>query len=252
MKTFVVGDIHGRCAQLLRLLDMLPRDEAVDTLVFLGDLIDRGPDAPGCVDVVLKLTEENPGRVSILHLPKNGGKAEAVRAGMLRALETAPAFVGFWDADLATPLAEVAHFLQIFETHPEVEVVVGSRVKLMGRSISRRASRHYLGRFAATAISNVLGIAIYDTQCGAKIFRMNDALREALGEPFLTKWIFDVEILARYIRFHRQRGETVETRIYELPLLTWRDVDGSKVRSRDFVRAASDLWKIERRYKPRK
>jgi serine/threonine protein phosphatase 1 len=66
MKTFVVGDIHGRCAQLLRLLDMLPRDEAVDTLVFLGDLIDRGPDAPGCVDVVLKLTEENPGRVLCL------------------------------------------------------------------------------------------------------------------------------------------------------------------------------------------
>ena len=47
MKTFVVGDIHGRCAQLLNLLDMLPRDESEDTLVFLGDLIDRGADASG-------------------------------------------------------------------------------------------------------------------------------------------------------------------------------------------------------------
>ena len=47
MKTFVVGDIHGRCAQLNGLLDLLPRDEATDTLVFLGDLIDRGPDIPG-------------------------------------------------------------------------------------------------------------------------------------------------------------------------------------------------------------
>jgi serine/threonine protein phosphatase 1 len=45
MKTFVVGDIHGRCAQLLNLLDMLPRDPETDTLVFLGDLIDRGADA---------------------------------------------------------------------------------------------------------------------------------------------------------------------------------------------------------------
>ena len=47
MKTFVVGDIHGRCAQLLNLLDMLPRDPSSDTLVFLGDLIDRGEPCPG-------------------------------------------------------------------------------------------------------------------------------------------------------------------------------------------------------------
>jgi len=66
MKTFVVGDIHGRCAQLLNLLDMLPRDPHTDTLVFLGDLIDRGADAPGCVDHILKLTRENPERVICL------------------------------------------------------------------------------------------------------------------------------------------------------------------------------------------
>ena len=66
MKTFVVGDIHGRCAQLGRLLGMLPRDESSDTLVFLGDLIDRGPDAPGCVDLVLKLQHGNPERVHCL------------------------------------------------------------------------------------------------------------------------------------------------------------------------------------------
>src|SRR5438094_7226535 len=66
MKTFVVGDIHGRCAQLSGLLDLLPRDEATDTLVFLGDLIDRGPDIPGCVEHVFKLCQENPERVICL------------------------------------------------------------------------------------------------------------------------------------------------------------------------------------------
>jgi serine/threonine protein phosphatase 1 len=66
MRTFVVGDIHGRCAQLLNLLDMLPRDPATDTLVLLGDLIDRGADAPGCVSHALKLTQENPERVICL------------------------------------------------------------------------------------------------------------------------------------------------------------------------------------------
>ena len=38
MKTFIVGDIHGRCAQLLNLLDMLPRDPETDKLVFLGEM----------------------------------------------------------------------------------------------------------------------------------------------------------------------------------------------------------------------
>jgi serine/threonine protein phosphatase 1 len=66
MRTFVVGDIHGRCAQLLNLLDMLPRDPETDTLVFLGDLIDRGADAPGCIDHVMNLTRENPERVICL------------------------------------------------------------------------------------------------------------------------------------------------------------------------------------------
>src|SRR3954467_8881696 len=66
MKTFVVGDIHGRCAQLLNLLEMLPRDAKSDTLVFLGDLIDRGADAPGCVDHVMKMCRDNPERVICL------------------------------------------------------------------------------------------------------------------------------------------------------------------------------------------
>jgi serine/threonine protein phosphatase 1 len=66
MKTFVVGDIHGRCAQLNTLLEMLPRTVASDTLVFLGDLIDRGPDIPGVVEHVFGLCREDPERVICL------------------------------------------------------------------------------------------------------------------------------------------------------------------------------------------
>jgi serine/threonine protein phosphatase 1 len=66
MKTYILGDIHGRCAQLVSLLEMLPRDPETDTLVFLGDLVDRGADAPGCVDHVSKLCRENPERVICL------------------------------------------------------------------------------------------------------------------------------------------------------------------------------------------
>ena len=66
MKTFVVGDIHGRRAQLHCLLEALPRDEESDTLVFLGDLIDRGPDAPGVVVDVIEMLRANPERVVVI------------------------------------------------------------------------------------------------------------------------------------------------------------------------------------------
>lgn len=66
MKTFVIGDVHGRRAQLHILLDMLPREAERDTLVFLGDLIDRGVDAPGVVSDVLEMQRENPERVVCL------------------------------------------------------------------------------------------------------------------------------------------------------------------------------------------
>jgi glycosyltransferase involved in cell wall biosynthesis len=201
--------------------------------------------------MLARFVAEQP-RARLLDLPKNQGKAEAVRQGMLAALDDGGEFIGFWDADLATPLDEVPRFVEVFRLHPELDMVLGSRVKLMGRNITRRASRHYLGRVAATAISNTLGLAIYDTQCGAKLFRNDAALREVISSPFVTRWIFDVELLARYIDVHRRQRETVAERIYELPLMTWRDIEGSKVRAGDFFRAAIDLWKIERRYHPRR
>lgn len=65
MKTFVIGDVHGRCVQLQTLMGMLPR-ESTDRVVFLGDLIDRGPDAPGCVAYVHKLATDDPELVTCL------------------------------------------------------------------------------------------------------------------------------------------------------------------------------------------
>jgi serine/threonine protein phosphatase 1 len=67
VSTFVVGDVHGRRAQLRQLLSMLPRQPARDRLVLLGDLIDRGEDVPGTVADCVELLRQSPeGRVRIL------------------------------------------------------------------------------------------------------------------------------------------------------------------------------------------
>jgi glycosyltransferase involved in cell wall biosynthesis len=187
----------------------------------------------------------DPERVGVLALAENAGKAEAVRRGILRALEAEVDYVGFWDADLATPLAALLDFVRLLDARPELELAIGARVVMLGRRIERRALRHYLGRVAATAIALVLGLRVYDTQCGAKLFRANATAREIFREPFAARWAFDVEILARLIRSRRGRDlPPAEAVVCEVPLAEWIDVGGSKIRPLDYLRAGLDLLRI--------
>lgn len=187
--------------------------------------------------------------IGILHRPFNSGKGEAVRAGLLQALDhSAAPVVGFWDADLATPLDTIPELLQTLIDRPEIQMVFGARVKLLGRYIERRAVRHYLGRLFATVVSITLRLPIYDTQCGAKLFRATPEFRKILSEPFDSRWVFDVEILARFIRLRNRDMQAVQSAIYEFPLRSWKDVAGSKVGAHDFFCAFRDVVKIYLRY----
>lgn len=195
--------------------------------------------------VLSRLKEFDPDRVALLSFETNVGKAEAVRVGMLTAMAEDPAILGFWDADLATPLEAIDDFLYVMRRRPELEIVMGARVQLLGRRIRRRAARHYLGRVFATVVSIALGIPVYDTQCGAKLFRVGPELRSVLAEPFLSRWVFDVELLARFKAQRRGFAALpLDQAIYELSLNEWDDVRGSKLRLRDFLRAGPEISRI--------
>jgi glycosyltransferase involved in cell wall biosynthesis len=196
-------------------------------------------------DVLEQLGAEHP-EVSVSVLPRNLGKAEAVRAGLRAALESRPGFVGYWDADLSTPLDAVDEFRRFLLEHEEIDWVRGSRVRLMGRDIDRRAMRHYFGRGFATCASLALGLPVYDTQCGAKVFRVTDDLSGLLDDPFISGWAFDVELIAR---LNASSGrDAAMGRIEEIPLRNWRDVPGSKVGLFGGVRALAELPRIRARY----
>ena len=201
------------------------------------------------LEILRRMCSDDPRHFDLLDIPENSGKAEATRRGILWAMDWGADYVGFWDADLATPLEEIPKFCDILDRRPEIEIVVGTRLPLLGRVIERRPLRHLLGRLFAKVASTTLGMRIYDTQCGAKLFRSSSAMQAVFAHPFLARWIFDVEILAR-LDYTRRGTDLPDIRhvVYESPLERWEDVAGSKLKKGDFVKAAMELAIIYWRY----
>ena len=189
---------------------------------------------------VLAQLGERSERIHVLDFGARRGKAETVRRAMLEALGEGFDYVGFWDADLSTPLAEVPR-LAALAVEDRLDGAFCSRVKRMGSTVERSALRHILGRVFATATSALFRLPAYDTQCGAKLFRA-EAAAEVLREPFISPWIFDVEIILR------MRGQGFD-RLLEMPVAAWADIGGSTMRLRDFVRVPIELAKMARRYR---
>ena len=130
--------------------------------------------------------------------------------------------MGFWDADLATPLGEIPSFMRAFEEQGQLKAVIGSRWPHLGTDIRRSALRGLASSLAKWFIRRTLGVPVWDTQCGAKVFAC-DVASEIFRAPFRSRWLFDVELLARMGRRRLRRD------VLELPLAEWFDVPGSKV-----------------------
>jgi dolichyl-phosphate beta-glucosyltransferase len=199
--------------------------------------------------ILEQLAYSYPLQFSVLNLVENSGKAEAVRRGMIEAMTGEPEFVGYWDADLATPLEAIPAFVAVLQRYQKISLVMGVRLPLLGHDIRRRPLRRWLGRMFSRVTALVVGLRTQDTQCGAKLFRATPEVQTMFSQPFDSRWIFDVELLARLICLRR---ETIEfpaaTCIFELPLDAWEDVKGSKLKRGDFVKAIAELASIWWRY----
>ena len=192
------------------------------------------------------MAQRHPDRALAVTLPINGGKAEAVRHGVLRACSWKRfGYVGYWDADLATPLEEASVMQGLAISRPGVLVVMGLRLSRLGASVQVTPERHYLGRVFATCASLILGLPVYDTQCGAKLVEAS-MVPKLFGEPFISRWIFDVEVLARLRNLIGR--EAMLTAVVEMPLQTWHGISGSKMRPTAMLRAPLELVSIARRY----
>lgn len=199
----------------------------------------------GSTDQTLHILEKhlaNHERISILSLEKNQGKAEAIRQACVRLLASDRYDqIGFWDCDLSTPLQESLKMIELLHANPELHLVAGSRWNRLGANVKRGWPRHYSSRVFATLASMTINMSIYDTQCGAKMFK-TELLKEVMSSVFLSKWLFDIEVFIRFKKICRR-----ENRInwgVELPLTEWTEVKDSKVSLKDFLIAPYELFRI--------
>jgi len=187
---------------------------------------------------------------AVLHLGVNGGKGEAVRVGMLDAIDRGARVVGYLDADGATAPEEWLRLVGVLETSG-VDAVLGSRVAMLGYDIDRRRVRHYGGRVFATLAAVALGRPVYDTQCGAKVFAVTPRLAASLVEPFRSRWVFDVELLQRLMAPASTADPTPPAEVVEEPLRAWADRPGSSLSAWGTIRAMVDVvvlvWARRRR-----
>lgn len=214
-------------------------DKTGVTFIFVND-----GSTDNTLEIIDQLCNVNPSQILCKSLDKNKGKAEAVRQGFLMAIELGFENIGYWDADLSTPLNLIDRLYDKLE-NDKITIVIGSRIRILGCDIKRRAWRHYLGRVFATFASLILDLYVYDTQCGAKIFKNSSELRMVFAYPFSVRWIFDVEILARFKIIRKNRGaDPIEATALEYPLKNWTHMYGSKIKFSDFIMAAIELAKI--------
>lgn len=184
------------------------------------------------------------GGCELLALANNGGKAEAVRQGLLHAIGQNAALVGFTDADFSTPPDEIARLLRNLQANASCDAVIGCRLVRLGAEIQRDPLRHVFGRVFASAASLAIGASVYDSQCGAKWFVASPTFATIIAQPFLSNWAFDVELLARMFQAGLHN-------VQEEPLRRWADVAGSKVTVRGALQAGTDLIRIGWRHRRR-
>ncbi|WP_026777577.1 response regulator [Polaribacter sp. Hel_I_88] len=187
--------------------------------------------------------------ITVYDCEKNGGKAEAVRLGMLHMAKHEDLdYIGFLDADLSTDLADFDDLVKTIET-TDYKIVSGSRISRMGADITKESARKVISLTINYIIRKILKMDFKDTQCGAKIFH-KDVIEVSFKDKFVTQWIFDVEIFKR-ITLHFGLAKAKEM-LCEQPLKRWIHADGSKLSMKDSIKIVGQLGQIAWTYRSKK
>lgn len=215
------------------------RENAEMDICFVNDGSSDGTDK-----VLENMQSLCPERILLLNKEQNQGKAEAVRSGIEWVLEKGwYGRVGFMDADLATPLAEVCRLAKYWRPK-KIQRSLSGRDQKKGSKSQSDLWQPIWGVVFATIVVYFSDLNAYDTQCGAKIFTVPVA-REIFAQTFHSPWLFDVELLLRI----RQRHPDYNVIVKEIPLDVWEEKGGSKIRFSHLLKMPFELCAIYRKYR---
>ena len=201
------------------------------------------------LEILKKIQSNNKDHITVYDCEKNGGKAEAVRQGMLHmAKDPQYDYIGFLDADLSTDFRDFDDLVKTLR-HSDFKIVSGSRMARMGADITKESARAIISKTINLMIRKILRMPFNDTQCGAKVMD-KDIVKLAFSKPFLTKWLFDVEVFKRISNYYG-REKALEV-ICEQPLKRWIHADGSKLSFKDSAKIGIQLFRIAAHYRIRK
>ena len=207
-------------------------------------IVDDGSPADELAATERALYAANAGSsVTLLALHQNRGKGGAIRAGFDRAQHEGFDYQGFIDAYSSVTIGELHRVLvYLATTGHELALagVIGSRVKMLGRSVLRDPLRHCSGRVFATFVALYFRCGAYDTQCGLKVFDAS-VLPRYLDAPIDSRWVWDTQLLLAMLH----GGE----RIHEIPI-DWKETGHSNVSLlRDPLTMVRSLVRFKRRLK---
>ena len=184
--------------------------------------------------------------ISVYDCAKNGGKAEAVRQGVLHLTNDKQLdYIGFLDADLSTNFQDFDDLVQTI-SGSEFKIVSGSRIARMGADIHKEGARAIISKTINKIIQTILGMPFRDTQCGAKIMT-KDVIEKVFDKKFYTKWLFDVEIFLRMKKVYG--ADKAKSYLCEQPLKRWVHEDGSKLSMKDSFKILGQLFQLAVQYR---
>lgn len=183
----------------------------------------------------LSLQDRHDVPVTILRHPKNLGKGAAIKTGFEAAKGD---WIGFVDADGATPAGEAARLIGIAVPSRDFDGVFGSRILMLGYKIKRKFIRYLSGRIFTTLVYLFFRIPVYDPQCGCKFFRRSRIL-PLFGLLREKGYLFDIEMIAL--------GHEKKLNFLEVPV-SWEEVPGGKLHFfKDGLKMLIGLFRIKRR-----
>ncbi len=188
----------------------------------------------GCADMIKALALP---RVRVTGYGKNRGKGSAVRHAVM---EAAGDIIVCTDCDNAYGTEKIGEAVRYLGSHPETDVVIGSRNISADGYEGYTALRKLMSKTYIFIIKHAAGFDHSDSQCGFKVWRQ-DAAKAVFSRCMTDGFAFDIEAL--------MIAEKLKLRVDEMPVRIINHMESrSKVHPvRDTLRMLRDLFKIKHR-----